>query len=373
MPSWNLAGHQLTTMSLNTLWAEPDLIASAATNDVNRVRKLLAAGVNPNMKTPLGWTALHSAAEHGYAAIAGILLKTGINPNEKANMGMTPLHLAAQNNHLAVAALLLAARGIDRDPRRVGRFTPLHLAAMCGHADMVALLADNNADLHATCEQDDTPYSFSRRWLPTPLHLAVLCRDPGRRARTTRALLNAGADPQASNELGCTPLYLACAARVLESEATALPIVALLLAAGACPNESGEQTPLERAAFRGHARVAKLLLSHSAIRIRLPADPNPRRGDPYLTAEFPSTVNLLADAHRRQLATDAAALFVLLADGHIFHHPKIRAQAVLARLPPELQGLVALRVGGRLRIHTLPPPRIRASALHLLSCASAPQ
>jgi ankyrin repeat protein len=76
-----------------------------------------------------------------------------------------------------------------------------------------------------------------------------------------RALLRAGADPQAPDPEGTTPLY---AASVAGATAGAL----VLLAAGAVPDtESGhgaEGTPLCAAACWGHTGTVRALLAHGA-------------------------------------------------------------------------------------------------------------
>lgn len=48
---------------------------------VQEVAAMLAAGVNPDSRHPLGWTALHVAAVNGRADVVEALLKAGANPN----------------------------------------------------------------------------------------------------------------------------------------------------------------------------------------------------------------------------------------------------------------------------------------------------
>jgi ankyrin repeat protein len=83
---------------------------------------------------------------------------------------------------------------------------------------------------------------------------------------TASVLLGTGADPNAADRDGTTPLYLA-------SVHGAAEVVRLLLAAGATPDtESGrgeEGTPLCAAAAWGHTTVVQALLAHGA-------DPNLR-------------------------------------------------------------------------------------------------
>jgi uncharacterized protein len=112
---------------------------------------------------------------------------------------------------------------LDEDPSRVlawsnDGFTPLHYAAFFGHAAAAKLLLDRGADL-------ETP------------------------ARNRQFALHA------------RPLHSAAAARRLD-------VCALLLEAGADPNarQHGGYTPLLEAAQQGDAGLAELLLRHGADR-----------------------------------------------------------------------------------------------------------
>jgi ankyrin repeat protein len=91
----------------------------------------------------------------------------------------------------------------------------------------------------------------------TALHLAAFFGG----AETVRALLAAGADPDADadNPLRVRPLHSAVASRDRES-------VAALLEAGADPDvrQQGGFTPLHGAAYAGDAEMVRLLLAHGA-------------------------------------------------------------------------------------------------------------
>jgi ankyrin repeat protein len=101
-----------------------------------------------------------------------------------------------------------------------------------------------------------------RKKLTKRLMEAVLSGD----AAAASALLRVGADPNASDREGTTPLYQA-------SVHGAAELVQVLLVAGAAPDtESGhghEGTPLCAAAAWGHTAVVQELLAHDA-------DPNLR-------------------------------------------------------------------------------------------------
>ncbi|MEV0325958.1 ankyrin repeat domain-containing protein [Micromonospora echinospora] len=136
-----------------------------------------------------------------------------------------------------------------------------------------------------------------RKKLTRRLMAAVLRDD----ATVAGALLRLGADPDAADPDGTTPLYQA-------SVHGAVDLVRLLLEAGAAPDtESGhgqEGTPLCAAAAWGHTDVVRELLAHHA-------DPNLRedRGTGYapldwaLRGDHSSTVDLLRAAGARSPAT----------------------------------------------------------------------
>ena len=120
-----------------------DLTRASRIGDEQAVRRLLAAGADPDVANRYGLFPLHFAAVDGYEAIVRLLLAAGANPNVRAARdGSTPLHDAAANDHEAIVQLLLAF-GADptlrtkrgRTPARVTR-TP-ELRALLEDAEYV--------------------------------------------------------------------------------------------------------------------------------------------------------------------------------------------------------------------------------------------
>ncbi len=119
---------------------------------------------------------------------------------------------------------------------------PLHLAAAFGGPDAVALLLEHGAHVH----------QFSRNPMHNqPLHACVgLSQD----LRTVRLLIDQGADVNAAQAGGYTPLHQAAAAGRED-------LVLLLLQAGADPGKLCDQgkTPANYARERHHEKIAELL------------------------------------------------------------------------------------------------------------------
>jgi uncharacterized protein len=129
----------------------------------------------------------------------------------------------------AEAAALGRLDGLDPAARSGDGFTSLHLAAFFGGADTVRALLAAGADPDA---DDVNPFKVR------PLHSAVSVRD----ADATRALLDAGANPNVHQQGGYTPLHTA--AHNDDAE-----LVRLLLDHGADPSLTTDegQTPADMA------------------------------------------------------------------------------------------------------------------------------
>lgn len=108
------------------------------------VRHLLAAGADPSVALPTGWTALHEAARQSAESV-DLLLEAGAPVDATmASSGETPLHQAARAGRADVVERLLAA-GADpsaeaRAPGAAGA-DPAALAAAAGHDDLALRLA----------------------------------------------------------------------------------------------------------------------------------------------------------------------------------------------------------------------------------------
>ena len=226
-------------------------------NDVKQVRELLEAEPALAEATPPWWVhrrdeavdeqtrPLHFAAARGNAHVAKLLLVAGAAANETAAPdGHTALHEAATCGHVEVVEVLLL-RDADVNAQDDHRRTAVHRAALSGHDELVMMLlakgadaalcdGDGNTLLHCAaaggCEQAVAKLladgadvdACNAKKQRTPLHLVVMGADhsayrnvsPERREararmeRIARLLLEHGADVNALDSTGDTPLDL---------------------------------------------------------------------------------------------------------------------------------------------------------------------
>lgn len=141
-----------------------------------------------------------------------------------------------------IAEDALSARAVSADG-----WTPLHLAAAFSGPEPVALLLEHGAHIH----------QFSHNPMRNqPLHACIALNNS---LEVVRVLLEAGADVNASQHGGYTPLLQAAAAGKKE-------IVQLLLESGArsdCVCDRGKSAA-DYAGERGHAEVIEILASYTA-------------------------------------------------------------------------------------------------------------
>jgi cytohesin len=247
-----------------------DLHDAASAGDAERVRELLEKGVDPNVRDQYGNTPLHWAASKGHVDVVELLLEHGADPNAKNERGWTPLHVAAFWGHVDVVKLFLE-RGVDPNIKDKNGLTPLHIAAIRGYVDVARLLLQYGVDPNVQDERGRTP-----------LHVAAIRG----RVDVVRFLLEHGANPNARDKDGMTPLHLMSEYyeflsllisygdmdEVLKYGNTPPPrwvpchveVAKLLLEHGADPNakNKGGWTPLHVAAYEGRVDIVALLLEH---------------------------------------------------------------------------------------------------------------
>lgn len=150
-------------------------------------------------KDRFGRTALHYAAERGFTRLVHHLLASGVEVDGRDLIDETPLSLAVINGQPGCVYELLLA-GADREAQTAfGRGTPLHRAVEWNRVNVARLLLDWGADPNAR-----------NRWGQTPLHVEA---DNGWHPNTagTMLLLERGAKPELADVDGFNTLQHAAA------------------------------------------------------------------------------------------------------------------------------------------------------------------
>jgi ankyrin repeat protein len=189
-----------------------------------------------NAQDDSGVSAALLATYYGHADIANMLIERGATLN---------LFEAA-----ATGQVELATKHLNADPTQVNAYspdghTPLGLAAYFGNPAVVDLLLAHGANPNAASRND---------MRVTPLHSAVAHWQADTALTIVKSLLAHGADVNARQQGGYTPLQEAAANGYME-------IARLLLEHGADPaaaNDDGA-TALKLAQDKGHVEIAELL------------------------------------------------------------------------------------------------------------------
>jgi len=278
----SMAGREISEVFLK-LWC------AVEKGDAPSALAALKAGAPINCKEPLsGLTPLMLAAGYAHADLVSLLLEQGADPNildDKA--GTSALHKAAQGGSVEAAkALLEHGAFIDLQTPTYGH-TPLHEAMWYKHVEIVKLFLAAGANLNIT-----TRYGFNlERFIEFGLQVskrgrekllaikeAVEARQRAdenwlREHRLTdavlkgdisgvRAAIAAGEDLNQRHPVvagfddGYTPLLIAARNGAVE-------IVKLLIDAGADVRARDAMfcaEPVHKAAYMGHAEVARVLI-----------------------------------------------------------------------------------------------------------------
>lgn len=123
----------LIIATLALVGCTPALHHAVKTGDADRVRQLLDAGADVNVREPsrgrLQWTPLHWAAFRGDKGIAALLISRGAELDAEDPYYSTPLYLAAEQGHPEIVRQLIAEGAeVNVKSSRLG-YTPLHRAA----------------------------------------------------------------------------------------------------------------------------------------------------------------------------------------------------------------------------------------------------
>jgi len=242
------AGADLTATKLNGATALHCAAYLAWPKDPERearqaetARRLIALGADVDARTAEGATPLHRAAESGLTGVARALLEAGCDPNVEDLQSRAALDLAGD----ATAGLLVAA----------GAKHGLEYALQKPDLDRLRGILDSGRSVH------DRNISGA-----TLLHREVAYGHTD----AVEILLERGADANAKDDRGRTPLHWVCEGpnsnASYSDEAVSVQLAEVLIAHGANVNakDANGDTPLKVAKDWGNRAVAALLRKHGA-------------------------------------------------------------------------------------------------------------
>ena len=227
-----------------------------AVSSLDKTRALLAAGADVNAVTQLGRSPLLVASSgHGMSDVVQLLLSKGAKVDAPDPAGITPLIAALSVDDRQTARLLLAAGADVHSVARIGTTaTPLIAAAYRGNVDTIRTLLAHKVDV-STRSADDNGRVKNGLILSgrvTALHAAVSSGE----LDAVRVLLDGGADPNARDIRGMTPLVWG-----VSTDRPSVEIIKLLLGRRANPaikTEAGEDATDWARKFNNPAVLAAL-------------------------------------------------------------------------------------------------------------------
>ena len=225
------AFHDRLIPYINTLKQEADegikrlllLHHPASKGSESIVRAFIDMGADVEALDEEGLRALHRAAQFGHTNIIRLLLDHGamVDPQKEGRLGITPLFLAITNRHYGCVKLLIE-RGADIKPAS----RELFMVATCWlNEDIVRLVLDSGVDPNtksASREGGNILHRAAYVWLFI-------------KPKILRLLVTKGADLEAKDHKGRTPLMLAV-------KKSAIDRVGLLLELGADPTSVEDDT-----------------------------------------------------------------------------------------------------------------------------------
>jgi ankyrin repeat protein len=266
---------------------QAEWMSAALNGSAEELKRVLDAGMNPNLKTAQGTTALMVAARD--LEKVKLLIERGADVNSRTATGITPLMIAARyRGNVEVVRLLLkkgARPNADQGVEVRNEASALFFAVMAGDLEMARTLLDAGARIgdrmkilgvfhtrpltYATFEGDVAmvEYLISKGANPndvdndgiSALGAAVINNHAG----VVQALIARGAQVNHVDKLGMTPLLYAAS---IDFGDTA--VIEKLIAAGAdlkAKNKQG-QTALDLANSYNHQAIASLLAEKAARR-----------------------------------------------------------------------------------------------------------
>ena len=155
-------------------------------------------------------------------SVIAALIEGGADPDARTESGFTPLYAAAARNSNPSVIAALIEGGADPGARVEGGNTPLHKAVHNSNPSVIKALIEGGADPGARNDAGKVPFDYALKGtdayglLKATRTLARSNRDlfeavENGTVSEVKAALSAGANPNARNGWGATPLYAAAA------------------------------------------------------------------------------------------------------------------------------------------------------------------
>jgi len=221
-----------------------DLLYAVMAGDIEKVKKIIASGIDINCKDTSGNTPLILAASYGHDKILELLIAKGTDLYMKNNSSTNALGFATYKGNTNIVKLLLAS-GVPPNLRINDQYgTALMLAVIHGHKDLASLLLEKGAEVSAKNQDGTTPLIFAA----INGHIKIM-----------QLLFKNGASANCHDIYGATPLMFAA----IKGHSN---VADFLITKGADINatlNTGD-TAIMMAAKNGHHAVVKVLLENGA-------------------------------------------------------------------------------------------------------------
>ncbi|OAL25983.1 hypothetical protein AYO22_04610 [Fonsecaea multimorphosa] len=241
---------------------EDNLLAQAQDGYEELVTTLIEAGADVESAPLDGDTPLIALVRVSLPHAVAVLLRHGVDPNSPSGDLMTPLHMAAISS-CDESAKVLISYGANVGATDKIKATPLHYAVKMRCSKLVSLLLDGGANPDAKDSQGTTALHWAGNWAQVPESLPGLQEMLEERLpsllEAVGLLLRRGADVNAMDDEGTTPLMRAVAGQQME-------LVEYLLSCGADPQhkQNDGETALIWAAATGDSKMVQTLLRYGA-------------------------------------------------------------------------------------------------------------
>lgn len=248
-----------------TARAEDDLITAAKTGNMALAKKTVRRGADVNAVGQYGRTALHLAAENNHAGLVALLIEAGADVNKHEGDNVPPLIAMVSSGNAEISRLLLDA-GADLTVTKGKSNDPISILADWSNPELARVLKSYDVDINAPNKSGYTVAHRQTDKLLTKLNffVAKLIQNPAydrkkelrEVLRIYRAFFDAGADPDARNKDGRTPLMM-----LARSGQSVVEASQVLLDAGADPNirDSDGHTALDIASSARKIELVTLL------------------------------------------------------------------------------------------------------------------